>query len=225
MTTTPPGWYDDGHGAVRWWDGGQWTEHVSGPAAPGIAADPSGATPPPSRMWMVWTGLAAVLVAIVVGAALLIPILVDSVSSSAGGGGSEPRPPGQSEGVGELSPEDEKGAVAAVELLDHAWRSSDCEEYFAATTENYRVFTETETCEEFYSQSRGFMSSVADYTTTIGDVEAIGAAVSVKTTEDYEAYWDQDGEPTEDLHPYTDRYEYLVVDVDGEWRVDDWFYD
>ncbi|MDR7183224.1 NACalpha-BTF3-like transcription factor [Microbacterium trichothecenolyticum] len=31
MTTTPPGWYDDGHGAMRWWDGTQWTEHVAQP--------------------------------------------------------------------------------------------------------------------------------------------------------------------------------------------------
>jgi len=31
MTTTPPGWYDDGHGALRWWDGAQWTEHVAQP--------------------------------------------------------------------------------------------------------------------------------------------------------------------------------------------------
>lgn len=33
MTTTPPGWYDDGHGALRWWDGTQWTEHVAQPDA------------------------------------------------------------------------------------------------------------------------------------------------------------------------------------------------
>lgn len=31
MATTPPGWYDDGHGAMRWWDGAQWTEHVAAP--------------------------------------------------------------------------------------------------------------------------------------------------------------------------------------------------
>ncbi|MDE0546117.1 DUF2510 domain-containing protein [Microbacterium sp. C7(2022)] len=31
MATTPPGWYDDGHGALRWWDGAQWTEHVATP--------------------------------------------------------------------------------------------------------------------------------------------------------------------------------------------------
>lgn len=31
MATTPPGWYDDGRGALRWWDGQQWTEHVQTP--------------------------------------------------------------------------------------------------------------------------------------------------------------------------------------------------
>lgn len=41
--TTPAGWYPDpsGSGAVRWWDGGQWTEHVQQPAQalPGAATD------------------------------------------------------------------------------------------------------------------------------------------------------------------------------------------
>jgi hypothetical protein len=34
--TTPAGWYDDGSGNRRWWDGVQWTEHVvTGQPAPG----------------------------------------------------------------------------------------------------------------------------------------------------------------------------------------------
>lgn len=33
MTTTPAGWYDDGRGAQRWWDGTQWTDHVQTPGA------------------------------------------------------------------------------------------------------------------------------------------------------------------------------------------------
>lgn len=40
---TPAGWYPDpsGSGAVRWWDGAQWTEHVQAPAqvVPGAATE------------------------------------------------------------------------------------------------------------------------------------------------------------------------------------------
>lgn len=31
MTTTPAGWYDDGSGRQRWWDGEQWTENFAPP--------------------------------------------------------------------------------------------------------------------------------------------------------------------------------------------------
>jgi hypothetical protein len=50
MTTTPPGWYDDGHGGMRWWDGANWTEHVAIPevirAGDGWALDDSYQTDP-----------------------------------------------------------------------------------------------------------------------------------------------------------------------------------
>lgn len=39
--TTPAGWYDDGSGRQRWWDGEQWTEHFA-PEAPA----PEATTPP-----------------------------------------------------------------------------------------------------------------------------------------------------------------------------------
>ena len=34
MTTTPAGWYDDGQGAVRWWNGEAWTEHTTAETQP-----------------------------------------------------------------------------------------------------------------------------------------------------------------------------------------------
>ena len=37
--TTPAGWYDDGSGRQRWWDGQQWTEHVV--TAPQTDANPT----------------------------------------------------------------------------------------------------------------------------------------------------------------------------------------
>ena len=44
--STPPGWYPDGQGGQRWWDGNQWTEHTlppessDRPAAPEQPAQP-----------------------------------------------------------------------------------------------------------------------------------------------------------------------------------------
>ncbi len=41
---TPPGWYDDGHGQLRWFDGSEWTQHtapLSRPAAPQSPARPA----------------------------------------------------------------------------------------------------------------------------------------------------------------------------------------
>ena len=98
MTTTPPGWYDDGHGALRWWDGAQWTEHVAEPDSEPAAGQPdpglqsleypggshpgseggafTAATEPgSSRRWNVWVVLGAVLLAIVFALAVLIPLL------------------------------------------------------------------------------------------------------------------------------------------------------
>lgn len=48
--STPAGWYDDGSGRLRWWDGQQWTEHFAdqqsaapeAPAAAQGAAEPAG---------------------------------------------------------------------------------------------------------------------------------------------------------------------------------------
>ncbi|WES64436.1 DUF2510 domain-containing protein [Microbacter sp. GSS18] len=46
MSTTPPGWYDDGHGALRWWDGAAWTEHVAQPDPEPAGAGDGEALPP-----------------------------------------------------------------------------------------------------------------------------------------------------------------------------------
>lgn len=44
----PPGWYDDGAGSLRWWDGTTWTEHTA-PGAPTAASGPdAGVTDIPS---------------------------------------------------------------------------------------------------------------------------------------------------------------------------------
>ncbi|HYG94832.1 MAG TPA: DUF2510 domain-containing protein [Nocardioides sp.] len=51
--STPAGWYPDGQGGQRWWDGTQWTEHTqppagqaAAPAAPEAGAPPAQPAPP-----------------------------------------------------------------------------------------------------------------------------------------------------------------------------------
>ncbi|QNA93053.1 MULTISPECIES: DUF2510 domain-containing protein [unclassified Microbacterium] len=44
MTTTPAGWYDDGSGRQRWWDGQQWTEHFAPDAAAPADQTPAAAS-------------------------------------------------------------------------------------------------------------------------------------------------------------------------------------
>lgn len=41
--TTPAGWYDDGSGRQRWWDGERWTDHFA-PAAPSLPSTGQAAT-------------------------------------------------------------------------------------------------------------------------------------------------------------------------------------
>ncbi|WP_407360317.1 DUF2510 domain-containing protein [Microbacterium sp. LBN7] len=44
--TTPAGWYDDGSGTLRWWDGQQWTAHVRTEPQPSAPAEPAAPEPP-----------------------------------------------------------------------------------------------------------------------------------------------------------------------------------
>lgn len=71
MSDAQAGWYDDGTGTQRWWDGAKWTETVQPPAPPepGIAgivnraqADAvSGAQPRPAPAGMSYVVLQVVL--------------------------------------------------------------------------------------------------------------------------------------------------------------------
>lgn len=70
MANAPAGWYDDGSGTMKWWDGAQWTEHVhpdSGDNAPvgvveSIKADAaSGAVPRPGGAGMSYVVLQVIL--------------------------------------------------------------------------------------------------------------------------------------------------------------------
>jgi hypothetical protein len=290
MSATPPGWYDDGHGALRWWDGSQWTEHVAQPdpeaseapteaeivaaqlgfgggetaataetAAPGAPAEPvtaapaataaapaaasvaspgypagapaqavvPGAATPPyagqpqppypggapaggaftaateprkSKLWIVWVVLGVVLLGVVIAAAVLIPLLILSASTSSGSAQSD----------------DERSAVAAVELFDEAYQQGDCDALAEATTEEFRAANGFDDCAAFQEQAAAFNAALQDYEIEVTDVETVADVIVVTTTESYSEIG-EDTEPT----PGSAAYEYTVVDSGGAWLVDD----
>lgn len=70
MTNSTPGWYDDGSGTQRWWDGQRWTEQTQKPLQQGgfggvinrIEAEAkAGAQPRPAQNGMSYVVLQVVL--------------------------------------------------------------------------------------------------------------------------------------------------------------------
>ena len=295
--TTSPGWYDDGHGAIRWWDGNGWTKHVAAPAAapavgqpaaapavgqppvaqpvgqpaaaqpveqptgptepmnfsppasvaapappsapagyPGAYSAQSGvyaapAEPRKSKAWIVWLILGVVVLGFVIAVAFLTPLLIggfaDEQAAPTSDASTAPSPTVSPTAPDDRPPSaaDEQAAVAAVEVFNEAWLTADCDDYFATTTESYRELTEVTDCDTFTFQARGFAGSVDDFRAEIRDVEAIGSAVSVSTTETYMSRYDADGNETAEPQQYSDRYEYVVVSDDGHWAIDESYAD
>lgn len=256
MTNLPPGWYDDGRGALRWWDGAAWTEHVAAPdpepvagaapepegidalppelayaeptvplvppyaASPGYpgSAAPSGvfaaATQPQKSKTWIWVVAGIALLAIVVAAAVLIPVLllgaaVNGNSSSAG----TPVPVAPTD-------QDEDAAVAVVELYDDAWQSVDCDKFFASTTESFRTLIQLADCATFEAEAQAFGDSVQNYSLTVTGIESAESGITVRTSETYESFYDEEGNPVDPPVPFEDNYTYSLVPQADGWAID-----
>lgn len=236
MATTPPGWYDDGHGALRWWDGAQWTEHVATPdpeidgetapteadiVAANDAADPaqtlfSGGQPGADASTGAFVAATEPrksklwILWVVLGVFMLGIVIAAAIVI-----------PLLFLNLAAGGGADDEAAVAAVELYDDAWQNVDCEAYLASTSEGFRAETQLEDCEAFEETASGFSASVQDYAVTITGIEADGAAIVVSTTETGNALFDEEGAPLAEPEAQQWEYEYTVIDLDGAWVIDD----
>jgi hypothetical protein len=247
MTTTPPGWYDDGHGAFRWWDGAQWTEHVATPdpdvgegieggavAGASEAGEPAYGAPPtayPGGYPPAYPGanggafVAATeprksklwIVWVVVGVVLLGIVIALAVLVPMAILGSSG---GGASPEATAYTEAQQQAVEAVELFDQAYQTQDCDAYFASTTESYQSGIDITDCESFIAESEEFMSTVQDYEVTVTSVTQEDSSISVFTSETYTNLFDDEGNEATEPQPYEDIYEYIVVPVDDGWAID-----
>jgi len=234
MTTVPPGWYDDGHGGMRWWDGSQWTEHVALPqtTAPTLSpywgGDPAVAAPavtPKSRLWIVWVVLGVILL----GAVLMYLFGVFSVLSSTSGesSGAVPsevitdEPAAEEPTADQPDTPDEQAAVDAVERYNEAWLTGDCDAFFETTTSEFRAGMDLTDCAEFAAASEDFAGSVDDYGTFIRGAVTFGVWIAVSTTETYSSTYDDNGNDLGVSVDYEDRFQYQLWRSDaGGWAID-----
>ncbi len=207
--TTPAGWYDDGSGTTRYWDGVQWTEHTAHgaqqapvPAAPVAPAPPPvpvqttsypaspqqiaypGAGEPPakkSKLWL-WILLGVGAIVLIIGG--IIAAVVALVLNATSG------------------PRD-----AYAGLVD-AWRAGDCgAEYALLSDATAGGLTESEYCAE---SDYSWFAELDDWETRVTSTDIVNSDATIIATETY----------TSDGQEYVEVWQYDFVNVGGEWLLD-----
>ena len=157
MSEAPAGWYDDGSGVLRYFDGADWTEHVAGP--PTHPAPPSAARKGmPTWGWVV---LGAGVVVVLLGLA------------------------GVGYGVFRAQHVPVQAATAAIAAYDEAWLNADCDALADATTTTLRNHLGYDDCTAFESEAKDFRESERDYAITFVSKRYEHGKVSVVTEESY----------------------------------------
>lgn len=162
MTQTPAGWYDDGRGALRYWDGSAWTEHVHQTPAPAVPVASAPSTPQQRGgnvpAW-VWWASGAVL------ALLLVAVVTLTIFTA-------------------MKPNPERDARAAWDAYDAAWSSADCDALWEVTTEAFREEQGYLTCADVAKQIVGSDKPYDDYYRWVDTTHVDGTTATVTTWED-----------------------------------------
>ena len=240
MTTVPPGWYDDGHGGTRWWDGARWTEHV---AVPDVAETlPSGAGTARSPYWggdvLVDARSPASARAVedpapvdtpgtgaatrrsrrwILGGAVGAVVVVVGIAIAATSLG------GPSVGHTNDGPanDTERAAYGVVFSYFDAVHVGDCETFFAVTTESFRRGVGVVDCQTFTNHIAGApYAGAPNYGLWVPSIEQSGGGVVIETTETYSGSRDTAGSGTSDSREHEDRWRYTLVPLAGSWAID-----
>ncbi len=191
MANPIAGWYDDGSGQTRWWDGKAWTTHTALDTA--VGSEPLtevGPGEPVARKRPVWPwflggGILAFLLLAGGGVFLALGLF----------GGMN----------GQSAPAD------TVKQFDKAWQTSDCGLVQSVTTAEYQKSLGFDDCATFTTAAASLADSTNDYKVSVGSVKIQNNDAAVQTVETY--YDVQKGENG------STSYTYDLVKSDGKWLI------
>lgn len=207
-----PGWYHDGQGSLRYWDGQAWTTHTR----PVEAAEPS-AAPASSRLhgpstrtvWIVGAGLAVlVLAGLALAASLALPSLRGDDAAATSSASPTSAGPDASPASPSAVPADAAALEDLVERFVLAWAAGDCTTEWSLST---RAWTFADSAEEYCAEQAGGLGSAEFVAVRIAGSTIDREAGTVTTVETYD--WHGDGRLTEET------WEYSAVLTAQGWKV------
>ena len=237
--SVPPGWYADGQGGQRWWDGTQWTEHTrpqppqapppAPPAPPqqypiyGGPQQPYGQPLPPTRASASGRHRGLIIALGAGGGALVVLLLLVMGLRALGGGGPDDVAKdylgatfeSDFETVCELTAADQRDA-----LLDGAG-ADDCDDF--ADRQEDQEGDESDRYEDDYDLSLDDIRDNFDHEVEIRDVDERGdeAIVEVRQTTEYEADDEFLRRVLDGDRRQSRTFAMRLVKEDGDWRVAD----
>jgi hypothetical protein len=249
MELREPGWYDDGTGALRWWDGSAWSDAAPTPPpsaspvpTPDAGAQTTPASPHATRRRGPWIALGiAVGVILLAGIGVAVALLVPGWLSDPDAGAAAPSAsvdaaastedeepvdellhPGEWDMTGpaiEPATDEERAAVAAFELYESSWEERDCDAYMESTTTSWRETLSIDDCNRFDQ-----VSATLDGGDDVLTVALIKPTGEGRFTLGVVNTMPIEGEAAEGLGDdpvWRSLSSYHVRESQGEWRVDE----
>lgn len=217
MTTPSPGWYDDGHGETRWWDGAAWTAQVQ---PNGGTPRPDAGTPPrSSRTWIAWAvGGSAAAVILIVATALTAPVIVSQMVAN--GVSAHPRSTSSPHGTPQSQVSDEQAARDTVKAYADVFLTGDCDLFLETTTADFRQAIGVQDCATFEEVSSLASERAEHPVVTLEDTESDGDGIIVSVVQSFTSNYDTDGELAPGPIDYEEHLEYRVIQTDDGWVID-----